>query len=287
LVAASNGGRSSGSGLTSSQGGDHLTPISYSGGWLQLLAPGLDWFQTAHLQLSILDRLPSRTNWFPSQSQSYVTTDGQSASLFWCQASIWAQDQTFISQLRVCWSGAPSLARGRVCRLQLLPVLASAVILGSKSHRTRGHILMSQIRDSPNLKGQGPVFISSRNRMTQLYPQVLGSSESQSYFTTGGLPPISLSWRQAPWGSRQRFFPTSRLTSYVASARIAYKTPLPALLLLYDVTIGAGRIGNTASNSYSIVACVRCLAMDLVLLRVTHPLPSIGCFSGSTIFAVS
>jgi hypothetical protein len=27
-------------------------------------------------------------------------------------------------------------------------------------------------------------------------------SQSHSYFTTGGLPPISSSWRQAPWDSR-------------------------------------------------------------------------------------
>jgi hypothetical protein len=27
---------------------------------------------------------------------------------------------------------------------------------------------------------------------------------SQSYFTTGGLPPISSSWRQAPWGMRPK-----------------------------------------------------------------------------------
>jgi hypothetical protein len=31
---------------------------------------------------------------------------------------------------------------------------------------------------------------------------LLRPSESQSYFTTGGLSPISSSWRQAPWGSR-------------------------------------------------------------------------------------
>jgi hypothetical protein len=52
-------------------------------------------------------------------------------------------------QLRVCWFGAPSLMRGRVCRLQLLLALASAVIFWSESHRTRGHILLSQIRDFP------------------------------------------------------------------------------------------------------------------------------------------
>jgi hypothetical protein len=52
-------------------------------------------------------------------------------------------------QLRVCWFGAPSLTRGRVCRLQLLLALASAVIFGSESRMTRGHILLPQIRDFP------------------------------------------------------------------------------------------------------------------------------------------
>jgi hypothetical protein len=31
-------------------------------------------------------------------------------------------------------------------------------------------------------------------------------SQSHSYFTTDGLPPISSSWRQAPWDSRPAFF---------------------------------------------------------------------------------
>jgi hypothetical protein len=61
-----------------------------------------------------------------------------------------AYDQILIIvwQLRVCF-GAPSLTRGRVCRLQLLLALSSAVIFGSESRRTRGHILLSQIRDFP------------------------------------------------------------------------------------------------------------------------------------------
>jgi hypothetical protein len=52
-------------------------------------------------------------------------------------------DQIFITirQLRVFWCGALSLTRERVCRLQLLLVLASAVILRSESRRTRDHIL--------------------------------------------------------------------------------------------------------------------------------------------------
>jgi hypothetical protein len=43
---------------------------------------------------------------FQSQSQSYVTTDGQSASLSWCQAPIWGLRPDFffftLRQLRVC-----------------------------------------------------------------------------------------------------------------------------------------------------------------------------------------
>jgi hypothetical protein len=63
-----------------------------------------------------------------------------------------AYDQIFITviELRVCWCGALSLTRGRVCRLQLLLVLASAVILGSEYRGTRDHILLSQIRDFPS-----------------------------------------------------------------------------------------------------------------------------------------
>jgi hypothetical protein len=57
-----------------------------------------------------------------------------------------AYEQIFITvgQLRVCWCGALSLMRGRVCRLQLL-ALASAVILWSEPLWTRDHILLLQL----------------------------------------------------------------------------------------------------------------------------------------------
>jgi hypothetical protein len=45
--------------------------------------------------------------------------------------------------------GVLSLTRGRVCHLELLLALASAVILGSESGGTRDHILVFQIRDFP------------------------------------------------------------------------------------------------------------------------------------------
>jgi hypothetical protein len=62
-----------------------------------------------------------------------------------------AYDKIFITvrHLRVCWCGTLFLTRGRICRLQLLLVLASAVIFGSESHGTHDHILPSQIRDFP------------------------------------------------------------------------------------------------------------------------------------------
>jgi hypothetical protein len=57
-----------------------------------------------------------------SESQSFITTDGQSASLPWCQLPIWDPQPIFLrtswmifSQLRVCWCGASSLMRGLVC----------------------------------------------------------------------------------------------------------------------------------------------------------------------------
>jgi hypothetical protein len=51
-------------------------------------------------------------------------------------------------QLRLCYFVAPYLTRGRVCNLlvKLLLSLARAVILGSKSRRTHGHISLPQLR---------------------------------------------------------------------------------------------------------------------------------------------
>jgi hypothetical protein len=43
-------------------------------------------------------------------------------------------------------------------------------------------------------------------------------SQSQSYFTTGGLPPISSSWWQAPWVSRPGFFFICGHSHYVTSS---------------------------------------------------------------------
>jgi hypothetical protein len=85
-----------------------------------------------------------------------------------------AQGQIFttVRQLRVCRCRATSVTRGRVCRLQLLLALASAVILGSESRGTHGHILLPHIRDPPP---------TCRARSPYLYPQDLGSLFVASY----------------------------------------------------------------------------------------------------------
>jgi hypothetical protein len=87
---------------------------------------------------------------YMKRSRSHITTDSQS----WCQAPIWDSRpillflEIFFRQLRFCNFVAPSLTRGRAFNLlvQLLLGLARAVILGSKSRRTHGHILLSLMR---------------------------------------------------------------------------------------------------------------------------------------------
>jgi hypothetical protein len=72
-----------------------------------------------------------------------------------------------------------------VCSLQMLLVVASVVIRESESRGTRDHILLSPIRDSPNLEGQDPVFISSKKSVSQLYPEAPGSIFVASYDSRG------------------------------------------------------------------------------------------------------
>jgi hypothetical protein len=111
-----------------------------------------------------------------TQSRSQITTDSQSPSLSWWQATIWDRGQFFFSfflqiivrQLQVCYYGVvPCLTRGRVCNLQLLlrPGLPSAVVLESECCETRDQIVLSQIRESSTLGGQFPY----------LFPQEQGS----------------------------------------------------------------------------------------------------------------
>jgi hypothetical protein len=87
-----------------------------------------------------------------SKSESKLCYDQRSVCLSWYQAPSWAKDQIFVTvrQLRVYWGGVSSLTSGRVCSLQLLLVLVSAV----------------------------PHIYIPRNRVAQLYSQALGSFSS-------------------------------------------------------------------------------------------------------------
>jgi hypothetical protein len=117
---------------------------------------------------------------------------------------IWGPYQIFntVRQLKVCCYGVPSLTRGWVCSSQLLLVLTSAIILGSESCGTHNHILLSQIRDSPNLKGQVPVFIYPGTGLPSYTPRhwVKWMSSSSSYIATNGQS-ASSSWCRAPFGT--------------------------------------------------------------------------------------
>jgi hypothetical protein len=77
-----------------------------------------------------------------------------------------AYDQIFITvgQSLVYLCRALSLTRERVCRLQLLLALASAVILGSESRGTRDHILLLRLETPPTW----------RARSAYLYPAGTG-----------------------------------------------------------------------------------------------------------------
>jgi hypothetical protein len=119
------------------------------------------------------------------QSQSYLTTDGQSESLFWCRATIRARDQffflteIFLRQLRVCYFVAPSLTRGRVSNL----LVQSAVTLGSKSRRS---VTISYCSfETPIWRARSPYLYPPGTGWLSYTPGALGSLFIASYDSQG------------------------------------------------------------------------------------------------------
>jgi hypothetical protein len=116
---------------------------------------------------------PSDGDWILSETESQLLYNWRfTANQFLAPSPLRLTTINFILQLNACGYSpfvTSSLTRGWVCRLQLLLVLASVVILRSESRGTRD-ILGSQIRDSHNLEGQVPAFMSPRNRVARLYP---------------------------------------------------------------------------------------------------------------------
>jgi hypothetical protein len=153
--------------------------------------------------------------------------------------SLETHDQYFFSKWAlgvIVVNVTSSLTRAWVCSLHLLLVLVSADILGSESRGDHDQIFLSHIRDSPNLEGQVPVFISPRNRVARLYPQALGSLFVASYDSQGSVGDI-----------RPRLHTRS---DWVA-------------LIVFRITFCTDRAENTVSKSNYIVveACLprRCL----------------------------
>jgi hypothetical protein len=151
-----------------------------------------------------------------------------------------AQDQIFVTvrQLQVRWCGAPSLMKGWVCHLTI------AAGPRQRSHSwvwvprySWPYFTISDLRlTQPG--GPGPPFYIPQEQggpvippgtrfpfccllwlagiqwryQTRFHagtPHLLKSqsqSQSQSYFMTGGLSPVSSSWWQSLWGSWPAFF---------------------------------------------------------------------------------
>jgi hypothetical protein len=97
----------------------------------------------------------------------------------------------FFPDFYVFWNGASSSTRGGVWLLLTTPPLLQSDSVGARSFT--------------------PTFLA----------QICPVLKSQSYFTTGGLPPNSSSWRQAPWDSRPVIFSqlnTCGYSPYVTSS---------------------------------------------------------------------
>jgi hypothetical protein len=87
-------------------------------------------------------------NW--TRSQSYLTTDGKSASLSWYQATTWELRPTFLSHhWRLSLDIYVLVTSGWVCNLGLLLGLTSAVCLRFESRGTHAHTLLSQFWHAP------------------------------------------------------------------------------------------------------------------------------------------
>jgi hypothetical protein len=227
-------------------------------GIFQLQLPNwTNWLPTDDLQLelSIIDWFPSWTNSYSqsqNQSQSYFMTDGlPSISQSWRQAP-WVPRPEFLFSN---WTLAVialmlnpfSLEDG--CRLQLLLLLASAVILRSDSRGTHDHILLSQIRDSPNLEDQVPLFISPGTG----WPTYTLRYWIPFWWTYSNPPPRGLLTHNA------------QSVPYAASARMHRKHYFQQFLHCYVRTL--------LSDGWGIAACLRScnLAMAISLA------PNLSC----------
>jgi hypothetical protein len=112
-----------------------------------------------------------------SQSQSYITTDSQSASSSWYKAPIWDLRLIFpilsliiFRQFHVCWCWAPSLTRSRVCTFQFLPYTANAAFPRSDPHGTLELSSLSLFLRLPQPGGPGSCIYSPQEQGSPVIP---------------------------------------------------------------------------------------------------------------------
>jgi hypothetical protein len=128
--------------------------------------------------------------------RSYFTTDGQSVSQSLCLGVEHPLGlATRYSFLSVCcclkfavlflWSALSDKRTGLQFTVQSL---------NGPSHAEPATILYCLSWDSPNLKGQVPVFKSLRNRVAQLYPWALGSLYVASCYPQGYTMSLQMIW---------------------------------------------------------------------------------------------
>jgi hypothetical protein len=134
--------------------------------------------------------------------QSHIATDGRSVSKSWCRAQIVITLLTVV--VMFLW-GALSDERTGLSFVYAAG-LASAVFLGSDSHGTRDHILLSQIWDFP-------------------FCRLLRLAGSRWRYST---PP--------PHGVTSSLV-IATAPRYIASARTTQQTPLPTVLVLHHVAV--------------------------------------------------
>jgi hypothetical protein len=121
------------------------------------------------------------TGYCQSQSQSYITTDSQSASPSWCQVPIWDRDhfipfslRLFLDSYRFVDVGRPLWREVGSVVFSFCRALPAQPFSDLSSTGLTSIFYCPYFLDSRNLEGQVPVFISTRNKVAQLYPRALG-----------------------------------------------------------------------------------------------------------------
>jgi hypothetical protein len=146
---------------------DQLTTV------LSYIPQTLDWISLRHSRWPSLHKLnwselTVNSKWTPPKSKLYYDWRSVGQCVLVSGTYLGPATNFFPSifnnfrQLWVCWCGAPSLTRSQVCSFQFLP-FSDLSPTGLMSI-----FYCLYFRDSPNLEGQVPVFISPRNIPTSI-----------------------------------------------------------------------------------------------------------------------